>query len=62
MIKYPGANRSAHLDRQFQVRVARSGEEKESKRRGAENADLIPLVVLRDQRKGAHHVDGTNND
>jgi hypothetical protein len=47
------------------VRVARSGEEKKWKRRVAENAELILLVVLRGQSKSAHHVDGstgTNND
>ncbi|MFN7292606.1 MAG: hypothetical protein ACK5T6_18635 [Pirellula sp.] len=35
------------------------------KRRDAENAEWIPLVVLCGERKCAHHVDGstgTNND
>ncbi|MFN7292270.1 MAG: hypothetical protein ACK5T6_16925 [Pirellula sp.] len=44
------------------MRVARSGEDKKWKRRVAENAELIPLVVLCGESKGAHHVDGTNND
>jgi hypothetical protein len=50
---------------EWNVRVARSGEEKKWKRRGAENAELIPLLVLRGESNGAHHVDGstgTNND
>jgi hypothetical protein len=41
-----GSNNSTHLDIDWNVRVARSGEEKKEKRRVAENAELIPLTEL----------------